>query len=183
MAEHDLSPNSLSAIRFAIAAICFSPLAIKGFQNSALRLAALELGVWLFGANGVPALRSITSCEKSTLCMALRSFIFCTASNCAILTAVLHRRLHSPSAGAGVHHGCPRGLYWHFYSPGGAIASGVLWAQSSCNNVGSCCSGTVWYAGLRTWISAQSAKLCVQALTVLQPCPVCRFSAKASLGL
>lgn len=46
--EHDLSPNSLSALRFLIAAVVFSPLAAKGLKNAGLRLAALELGTWLF---------------------------------------------------------------------------------------------------------------------------------------
>ena len=49
VAEHDLSPNTLSALHFAIAAVCFSPLAVKGLRDPALRLAALELGIWLFG--------------------------------------------------------------------------------------------------------------------------------------
>ncbi|KAK9800334.1 hypothetical protein WJX73_004585 [Symbiochloris irregularis] len=54
--EHDLSPNSLSALRFLIAAVCFSPLAVKGLQKAKLRTAALELGFWLFGGYTAQAL-------------------------------------------------------------------------------------------------------------------------------
>ena len=49
LAEHDLSPNALSALRFATAAICFMPLAVRGLRNEQLRLAAAELALWLFG--------------------------------------------------------------------------------------------------------------------------------------
>ena len=49
MAEHDISVNALSALRFGIAALCFAPAAIRGLRNKEMRLTALELGTWLFG--------------------------------------------------------------------------------------------------------------------------------------
>ena len=68
MVEDDLSPNSLSALRFIIAAVCFSPLSIKGWKDPALRLAALELGLWLFG-------------ELSDLCSAVHVCAYCSTQN------------------------------------------------------------------------------------------------------
>ncbi len=49
MAEHDISVNALSALRFGIAALCFAPAAVRGLRNKEMRLTALELGTWLFG--------------------------------------------------------------------------------------------------------------------------------------
>lgn len=50
LAEHDLSVSALSALRFGIAALCFAPAAVRGLKNKEMRLTALELGMWLFGA-------------------------------------------------------------------------------------------------------------------------------------
>ena len=50
LAEHDISVSALSALRFGIAALCFAPSAVRGLRNKELRLTALELGMWLFGA-------------------------------------------------------------------------------------------------------------------------------------
>jgi len=47
-AEELLSPGSLSALRFAIAAACFLPAITRGLRDSALRASALELGLYLF---------------------------------------------------------------------------------------------------------------------------------------
>eukprot|EP01023_Acetabularia_acetabulum_P024822 TRINITY_DN2388_c0_g1_i3.p1 TRINITY_DN2388_c0_g1~~TRINITY_DN2388_c0_g1_i3.p1 ORF type:complete len:415 (-),score=76.07 TRINITY_DN2388_c0_g1_i3:3178-4422(-) len=47
--EEILAPSALSAIRFLIAALVFSPKIIRGLQKPELRLAAMELGCWLFG--------------------------------------------------------------------------------------------------------------------------------------
>lgn len=49
LAEHDISVNALSALRFGIAALCFAPAAVRGLRNKEMRLNALELGLWLFG--------------------------------------------------------------------------------------------------------------------------------------
>ena len=54
LAEHDLSVSALSALRFGIAALCFAPAAVRGLQNKEMRLTALELGMWLFGAFLLP---------------------------------------------------------------------------------------------------------------------------------
>ncbi len=51
LAEHDISVSALSALRFGIAALCFAPAAVRGLRNKEMRLTALELGMWLFGAN------------------------------------------------------------------------------------------------------------------------------------
>ena len=60
MAEHDISVNALSALRFGIAALCFAPSAIRGLRNKEMRLTALELGTWLFGMSNLhPARHSI----------------------------------------------------------------------------------------------------------------------------
>ena len=50
LAEADMSPSTLSALRFGIAALCFAPAALRGLRKRDLRATALELGVWLFGA-------------------------------------------------------------------------------------------------------------------------------------
>lgn len=50
MAEADMSPSTLGALRFGIAALCFAPAAARGLRKADLRAAALELGAWLFGA-------------------------------------------------------------------------------------------------------------------------------------
>ncbi|CAD7703357.1 unnamed protein product [Ostreobium quekettii] len=47
--ERHLSPGALSAIRFLIAAVAFSPSIVRGLQMPKLRSAAFELGCWLFG--------------------------------------------------------------------------------------------------------------------------------------
>ena len=49
LAEHDISVNALSTLRFGIAALCFAPAAVRGLRNKEMRLNALELGLWLFG--------------------------------------------------------------------------------------------------------------------------------------
>ena len=55
LAEADMSPSTLSALRFSIAALCFAPAALRGMQNRDLRASALELGAWLFGGSLVSA--------------------------------------------------------------------------------------------------------------------------------
>ena len=50
LAEHNISVGALSALRFGIAALCFAPSAVRGLRNKEMRLTALELGLWLFGA-------------------------------------------------------------------------------------------------------------------------------------
>ena len=57
MAEHDISVNALSALRFGIAALCFAPAAIRGLRNKEMRLTALELGTWLFGVSHLHSAR------------------------------------------------------------------------------------------------------------------------------
>jgi hypothetical protein len=54
LAEHDISVNALSALRFGIAALCFAPAAARGLRNKEMRLSALELGLWLFGGRLIP---------------------------------------------------------------------------------------------------------------------------------
>ena len=54
LAEADMSPATLSVLRFGIAALCFAPAALRGARLPQLRGTALELGAWLFGALGLP---------------------------------------------------------------------------------------------------------------------------------
>ena len=49
LAEADMSPATLSALRFGIAALCFAPAAFRGAGKPQLHATALELGCWLFG--------------------------------------------------------------------------------------------------------------------------------------
>lgn len=39
----------MSALRFGIAALCFAPNAVRGFKDPKMRIAAVELGLYLFG--------------------------------------------------------------------------------------------------------------------------------------
>ena len=56
LAEADMSPATLSALRFGIAALCFAPAALRGAGKPQLRATALELACWLFGGRHlVPA--------------------------------------------------------------------------------------------------------------------------------
>ena len=71
LAEHDISVSALSALRFGIAALCFAPSAVRGLRNKEMRLTALELGLWLFGAfqlihNNNPNLHSQTQTRIQT---------------------------------------------------------------------------------------------------------------------
>ena len=61
-AEGTLTPGAMSALRFGIAALCFAPNAWRGFRNPALRSAAVELGLYLFGVCSV-ALRVCSSLQ------------------------------------------------------------------------------------------------------------------------
>lgn len=56
VAEKHMSPGALSAVRFWIAAVCFSPAIVQGLQKPRLRNAAFELGCWLFGGYTAQAL-------------------------------------------------------------------------------------------------------------------------------
>lgn len=54
--ESTLAPGTLSALRFCIAAMCFTPWIIKGLKDKKLTMAAAELGGWLFGGYTAQAL-------------------------------------------------------------------------------------------------------------------------------
>lgn len=55
-AEEILSPASLSALRFVIAAACFAPAAARALEDKELRKSALELGAWLFAGYTMQAI-------------------------------------------------------------------------------------------------------------------------------
>eukprot|EP01025_Chloroclados_australasicus_P015140 TRINITY_DN1720_c0_g2_i1.p1 TRINITY_DN1720_c0_g2~~TRINITY_DN1720_c0_g2_i1.p1 ORF type:complete len:445 (+),score=42.69 TRINITY_DN1720_c0_g2_i1:161-1336(+) len=59
--EEVLAPSALSAIRFLIAAVVFFPNVIQGLRKPELRLAALELGCWLFGGYQAQAIGLATT--------------------------------------------------------------------------------------------------------------------------
>lgn len=56
-----LEPGALSAIRFAIAAVCFTPWILKGLQNKKMLRPATELAGWLFGGYTAQALGLFTT--------------------------------------------------------------------------------------------------------------------------
>lgn len=59
--ERHLSPGVLSAVRFLIAAVCFSPSIAQGLQKPKLRSAGFELGCWLFGGYTAQALGLVST--------------------------------------------------------------------------------------------------------------------------
>lgn len=59
--ERNLSPGVLSAVRFLIAAVCFSPSIAQGLQKPKLRSAGFELGCWLFGGYTAQALGLVST--------------------------------------------------------------------------------------------------------------------------
>jgi len=60
-AEEVISAGTLTALRFGLAALIFSPAAFRGLQDKRIRDASLELGFWLFLGYSAQAVGLVTT--------------------------------------------------------------------------------------------------------------------------